>query len=342
MKPCLVIGSGFHSHVLGQRVTPLSSWDALLESVAFELNVCIPPTSLSPVLRWERILETAASDGFQHPLDPMKWFHKMSLPIHEVEQFAKKAVKKVIDDYGVNYPYRSAKAQYPFDSAFATVISLNFDHCWLGSTDFVFDNTRQDKGLDGLTDVELGRLRNCIKSVHSPDKSVWFPNGSICEPKTIRMGLYDYGAQVQALKFAFDQVKAFEKKLENRLGTDSWNKLGPALEEELSKDPASQDQAFANWVVQFLYRPIYFAGVGLSEVETGLWWLLTQRARNLARVPASVRPETVLLLHSQDERRSLWANRPCGIEALYCDEWGHGWELLLNQVRPQVISAGSF
>lgn len=183
---------------------------------------------------------------------------------------------------------------------------------------------------------------NYIQSAHSPETRIWFPNGSICEPKTIRMGLYDYGAQAHALKIAFDRLKAFERNLEARLCTDDWDKRGPALEEELSKDLPNQDPAFANWVAQFLYRPIYFAGVGLSESETGLWWLLTQRARNLARIPASERPETVMLLHSQNERRSMWANRPCGIEALYCDEWDHGWEMLLERARPKVISGGSF
>lgn len=342
MKPCLVIGSGFHSRVLGSRGSPLSSWDALIEEVASELNVCFPPASLSPVLRWERILETAASDGFQHPLDSTKWFSKASLAIHEVEQFAKQAVKKVIDGCGRNYPYRSSKAQYPFDPAFAAVISLNFDHCWVGHTNFTFDNTKQGNRSGGLTEVEAGRLMNYIQSAHSPDMRIWFPNGSICEPNTIRMGLYDYGAQAHSLKIAFDQLKAFERNLEARLGADGWDKKGPVIEEELSKDTVNQDPAFSNWVAQFLYRPIYFAGVGLSEAETGLWWLLAQRARNLARISASERPETVLLLHAQDERRGLWANRPCGIEAMYCDEWDHGWEMLLDRAGPQVISGGSF
>lgn len=342
MKPCLVIGSGFHSWVLGRPSTPLSNWDSLIDEVAAELKVSVPSNTLTPVLRWEKLLEIASSNGFQHPLDSTKWINKSTIAVSKIEPHAKNALKKVIQAHAVKYPYRSSRAQFPLEKAFASVISLNFDHCWLGQTNFIFGSQRQNVSSGGLTVSEVGRLRNYIQPMHENEKVVWFPNGSVVEPMTIRMGLYEYGAQAHALKSAFNLIKEFEKEAEKKLGTNDWMDLGPVLEEELSKNPLNQDIRLANWVAQFLYRPIFFAGVGLSQSETGLWWLLAQRARNFARVLPKQRPPTVVLMHAKNEQRALWANRPCGIEAMYCDNWDHGWEMLLERASPNSVDGGTF
>lgn len=342
MKPCLVIGSGFHSWVLGKPSSPLSSWDALINEVASKLKVTVPSSTLPPVLRWEKLLELASSDGYQHPSDSAKWVARSTTAIHTIESHAKLALKSVIQEFERKYPHQSGRAQLPLDPTFASVISLNFDHCWLGNTNFVFGGARDAAAKGSLTISEAGRLRNYIQPTHVGGKTVWFPNGSVCEPATIRMGLYDYGSQAHTLKTAFNGIKAFEKEIETDLSTDDWSKLEPVLEQELSKDPLHQDHRFANWVAQFLYRPIFLAGVGLSQSETGLWWLLAQRARNLAKVPPKKRPQTIILLHTQNEQKSLWANRPCGIEGLYCENWDHGWEMLLERAQPKSVDGGEF
>lgn len=342
MKPCLVIGSGFHSWVLGKSSTPLSNWNLLIDEVAAELNVSVPSATLSPVLRWEKLMEIASSDGFQDPNDATRWFNKFDMAVHQIEPYAKKAVKKVIDLRAIRYPNKSTRAKFPDENVFASVISLNFDHCWVGSTGFTFAGSKSSTAVSGLTSVEVGRLRNYIQPMQSDGKTVWFPNGSVIEPLTIRMGLYDYGSQAHALKTAFNGIKSFETELQNKLGSSDWRKLGPAIDDEISKDPLHQDARISNWVAQFLYRPIYFAGVGLSQSETGLWWLLSQRSRNLAKVNPRDRPSTVVLVHAQDENRALWANRPCGVEAMYCENWDHGWEMLLARAAPQVIDGGNF
>ena len=342
MKPCLVIGSGFHSWVLGKPSTPLSSWDALIEEVSTVMKVSLPSVALSPVLRWERLLELAASDGYQHPTDATEWVVAGTHAVNVIELHAKFALKHVIEQHAKTYPYQSVKARFPMADPFATVISLNFDNCWSGPTGYAFSPSSDAFKKGALNKNEAGRLKNYMFEINEPDKIFWFPNGSIQNPSTIRMGLYDYGSQAHALKVAFNGIKAHEKEVEQRLGTDDWRKVGPVIEAELAKSPADQNQRVANWVAHFLYRPIYMAGVGLSQAETGMWWLLAQRARNLARVPVQNRPATVILAESNTALRPLWANRPCGVEALYCENWDHGWELLHERAKGNSIDGGTF
>jgi hypothetical protein len=342
MKPCLVIGSGFHSWVLGKPSTPLSSWDALIEEVSTVMKVSLPSVALSPVLRWERLLELAASDGYQHPADGTHWVAAGTHAVSVIELHAKLALKHVIEQHARKYPHQSVKARFPMSETFATVISLNFDNCWSGPTGYAFSPSSDAFRKGSLNKNEAGRLKNYMFEMKKPEKIFWFPNGSIQNASTIRMGLYDYGSQAHALKVAFNGIKAHEKEVEERLGTDDWIKVGPAIEAELAKIPAEQDPRIANWVAHFLYRPIYMAGVGLSQAETGMWWLLAQRARNLARVPLQNRPATVILADSNTTLRPLWANRPCGVEALYCENWDHGWELLHDKAKGPTVDGGNF
>lgn len=79
------------------------------------------------------------------------------------------------------------------------------------------------------------------------------------------------------------------------------------------------------WVTEMLYRPVCFAGVGLSEAEVGLSWLMVQRARNLANVPPAQRPRACILLDANDQRLPFWRTHPCGIEPIVCSDWNEGW-----------------
>ena len=263
MNPCLVIGSGFHSWVLGRPSTPLSSWDSLIEEVSAEMKVSRPSVTLSPVLRWERLLELAASDGYQHPTDRTKWVSAGARAVNEIEAHAKLSLKNVIGLHQIKYPYQSVKARFLLSDIFATVISLNFDNCWSGPTGYAFSPSSDAFKPGTLNKNEAGRLKNYMFEVNTPEKIIWFPNGSVQSPSTIRMGLYDYGSQAHALKIAFNGIKAHEKAVEKKLGTDDWRQVGPIIEAELAKIPAEQDRRIANWVAHFLYRPIYMAGGGL-------------------------------------------------------------------------------
>lgn len=55
-----------------------------------------------------------------------------------------------------------------------------------------------------------------------------------------------------------------------------------------------------------MFRALVFLGVGLSEQETGLWWLLAQRARNMFRLSSTERTPAFVLVHADDARRNCW------------------------------------
>lgn len=342
LKPCLVMGSGFHRWVKGDRVirdndSPLSNWHVLIESVAELMAVSAPSVDFPPTLRWEKLLENAVNDGFK-PVGATETILPFALQSHEVELHAKRAVAKILTDEYFQYPGHSARAKFPFRDMFGAVISLNFDHSWMDRFDRVLsplpgsDSSNRSENVSG---TENSRLKAYVltkgpRRKDASDLCVWFPNGHVEWPESIRMGLYDYGTQAHALKQAFGHIKSFERQHHDAesASAEKWDAYFDRLAQEFARSIDDQDSRVANWVSHFLYRPLYFAGVGLSEQETGLWWLLAQRARNIARIVRSRRPETVILVNAQDPRRSFWSKRPFGIEPMFCDDWDIGWEML--------------
>lgn len=338
MKPCIVIGSGFHSWVLGKSDTALSNWHILIDEVAEAISVAIPSYRLSPVLRWEKLLENASNDGFRQSASGSSWIHKRTKIVSEIEPYAKLALKSLLDKYTFQYPSNSSRSLFPLEAHFETVISLNFDHCWIGNTGFTYHSSNNKAGYEKLYQNEIDRLHNYITKESHPSSKIWYPNGSVSKPDTIRMGLYDYGTKPFAIKEAFNNIKSFEKFTYRQIESNSWEMYKPKLEDAINNN----DSRVNNWVTDFLYRPIYFAGTGLSESEIGLWWLLAQRARNFAHLNPRERPPTVVLLNENDSRRDFWANRPCGVEPLICSDWDIGWEMIIDRVDPPPISGGVF
>jgi hypothetical protein len=345
MKPCLIIGSGFHSWVLGNHKTALSSWDTLIDEASKVLQVSRPSQTLPPVLRWERLLEISADNGYRQASASGNWIPAKTIQSHDIEADAKLAVKVVLDRHHENYPFQSTKAQFILDEIFGTVISLNFDNCWTNPRNFTYGSMFDTVNTLDLTDVELKRLHCFVKSNAHPMTKVWFPNGSVNDASTIRMGLYDYGSQPYALKTAFNLVKSYERENLKIDDINGWRDYEKRFEEfslnhsELGKET---DSRINHWVAHFLYRPIYLAGVGLSTHESGLWWLLSQRARNHSRLPYGERPKTIILVHADSYDRKFWANRPFGVETLVCDNWEFGWEELLDLAGKRRTTPGMF
>lgn len=331
LKPCLVIGSGFHRWVVGDIETPLSSWHKLIEAVALEMNVSAPSKNYPPTFRWEKLLESAGRDGFMVNQTIDRWVTPGFYQPNQVEKYAKKSVAKVLEQQAKSYPRLSGRAQLPFDDGIGAIVSLNFDHCWFNLTDRSIGPGQLDavKKKDGaLTKNEYDRLAGFVETNDPRFLRTWFPNGHIKNSVAIRMGLSDYGAQPHAIKQAFSWIKAGEPNADEADKQIVWLNYFERLANQFSKPINEQELRLQNWVAHFLYRPLYFAGVGLSDHETGMWWLLAQRARNLAQIAKQNRPETVILINSKDSRRSFWSMRPFGIEALVCDDWDQGWEQL--------------
>ncbi len=90
---------------------------------------------------------------------------------------------------------------------------------------------------------------------------LWHPHGYASRPESIVLGARAYGVVVSELASAFDRGVARAKRDEAGAGP-----------------PRTVVEAV-------LDRPLLLAGLSLSREEWSIWWLLTQRARYLARRP---------------------------------------------------------
>ena len=355
LKPALILGSGFHRHVFGERASPnqrevLWDWHALIDATAGQMQVATPSRQQAPVLRWETLIGRALEEGFRAP--DGHWQLPGLLQAHQVEALAKVHLAKNLQTASIDYP-NSTRARIPLDPRWGCVISLNFDHAWNPALRAKSLHLHRDSGPQkssaSMMRRDLVRIHASVAPAHTEQTRasarLWFPNGSVLRPKTIRMGLHDYGEAPASIQTAFRRLKSWERAL---LGTTSprskagFDTIAYALraasegEDNLS---ALMDQPAIplSWVAELMYRPLYFAGVGLSEQETGLWWLLAQRARNLARVESESNSQVRILIRRND-CMAFWATRPFGVEPVVCDDWDDGWQRLMSETAAQPNS----
>lgn len=115
--------------------------------------------------------------------------------------------------------------------------------------------------------VRAARLAGPRKTSSQPKSGsarVWFPHGHQSDPDSIVLGAHAYGLRLAAMQAAFDD-----------------HARAPA--------PRPAD-GLDTWVATALERPLLFIGLSLTREEWTVWWLLSQRARFLARRPAEKKP----------------------------------------------------
>lgn len=340
LRPALVIGSGFHRHVLGNGSPdlsqgPLSDWSALVRAVAERMHVKLPCKHLSPTQQWEQMLLSAAANGYHGITKPRR---KGEGKVSEIEASARRHLKWVIEAGSVEYP-RSDKAGIATDPRWGSVISLNFDTApyQVGLDAKRLRSVTNRWSSSSLPSKENERLSSSLVGIDGNHPRVWFPNGSILNHATIRMGLHDYGLAPFGIRKAFEALKQWERSLlngKNARTDEAFTKISARLT-KASEDPRysykSKSDLPLTWVAEFLYRPLVIAGCGLSSDETGLWWLLVQRARNRIRLGNNASSTRILIRRAPEEdRKELWEARPFGIEPIICQDWDEGWAQILE------------
>lgn len=318
LPPVTVLGTGFLRQIILDNDAAddapwkrLVSWPLLLESVAREkslLNVFDSGLASSfPTLQWDELVRAHVAS-----CDTSDAAHKM-------ESELKKVVSDVLAEATTHAKVYvdQAKLQAFLAAAGQHIVSLNLDTLVLGDT--FAGKTIFDKSQRGVQHVKHG------------EKTFWFPHGCIQKPDSIRLGLRDYGFLPHEWSTLFGGFKGFER-------AELANKKQPLTPEESefvknklrNGEPKPQHQLLG----QLMLAPLIFFGAGMSNSEWGLWWVLNQRARNLARVALRDRPPTVIVLSSQEvERLPFWCTRPAGLTPIFVNNWDKGWSILLEWLK---------
>jgi hypothetical protein len=293
----IVVGTGFHRQVLGQADSPLSSWSELLQKVNKKCGSKIPGVSSNdPVMEWEKMALDIAC--------------KNSIMASKAEQFLKKKVCKVLDIMSRKMPqskmYEKSILCESLSNSPIHLISLNFDslaYKQLKPKRTVVSDTNSKilkKSKKESISVSKTRLlydRFICKSSRNIS-TVWHPHGHVGRPKSLVLGMRDYGFLPPSYFYAFNQFKAWEKDVAGNLeGNDKYKKLISQLAIFDQNSSSSKITHPAdNWVTRFMLYPINFIGVGLSQVEIGMRWLLVQRSRNFARMSKKGRNKNMPLV----------------------------------------------
>ncbi|NUP10835.1 MAG: hypothetical protein HOW73_32730 [Polyangiaceae bacterium] len=114
------------------------------------------------------------------------------------------------------------------------------------------------------THAASGAAKRASLFAESSGARIWFPHGHQADPDSIVLGAHAYGVRIAAMQAAFDSH----------------------ARKPLPRGARKLD----TWVATALERPLLFMGLSLTREEWTIWWLLTQRARFLARRPQTRRP----------------------------------------------------
>jgi hypothetical protein len=172
----------------------------------------------------------------------------------------------------------------------------------------------------------------------SPDQRVyrrkngvfWFPHGSVRRADSVKFGLRDYGRLPAQWEIAIGRFKQFERNIAGYR-----KKLRSALHLEAYVDLAksSNVETTTSLVSYLMCAPLIIYGSAMRQSEWGMWWLLNQRARNLARVPINKRPETRIVLSTNSKNIGFWMSRPANINPIVVPDWFAGWFEFIEWMR---------
>ena len=312
-----VIGTGLLNQVLEHSedqhgTSPLQSWDALLHEVAVRSGIqdaYKPALSQNmPTLQWDELVREAVSNG--------KFVRSASVE----EKILRSTACKILLEASSVATLNQNKLESFLMATGKNIVSLNFDN-------LLFQGS-------GLNHVEYdNKVKNVEHVHHKEKKTFWLPHGCVLQPETVKLGQRDYGLLPSNWSVKFNHFKKFEREFCNK-GVKGNLTITKQMVQDISLEIDKQKLCAENVLIgHLLLAPIVFFGVGLGASEWGWWWLMNQRARNLARVSEKDRPSTVIILHCKDPRGEFWKSHPAGITPIFVKDWDEGWQKFINCLK---------
>ena len=286
--------------------------------------------------KWELLLLELGARG-QVTSEKEEGRSRYGNSIYLIESEAKKIAAKILIEEQTLNRNSYTKDLVPRDACWGSVVSLNFDTSWFSTKPPRVMRSPQI-GYDSIRTPELRRMYgfHLARFLERSPIRVWHPNGCVSHPKSLRLGIREFGLQIDSINEAFQRVKAYERRLKLTTNFDNIFKTGQSsLDGDAIQFSQTNKSKFPlSWVAEMLYRPVVFAGVGMSSDEIGLWWLMVQRARNWARIPESERPQAGILIGPDTDNRivdrDFWKTNPFGIIPIFCNDWEEGWQMVLK------------
>jgi hypothetical protein len=302
----IVVGTGIHHQILGDVTSPLCSWSELLKQVSENFAKCeiCGKSNVNndfvftndPVLDWENMVCY---------LGNLCCNDKLGIKAVKVERKLKelscKKLKEISKDKIEIYQKNNFIAG-KLENSSIHLLSLNFESLAYGILKPKKRTIAKGRGeIFDLTSNEYVRKSDAkllydrfICKNHSNHSTVWHPHGHAGRVDSLVLGMRDYGFLPLSYFYAFNQFKKWENEIAKNLqGAEKYQKLIEELKLfDDRSDSSSVIHPADNWVTRFMLYPVTFIGVGLSQVEIGMRWLLVQRARNFLRVPKDQMPIT--------------------------------------------------
>ncbi len=324
LSPLLVYGTGLTHQLVPAKsddraavprpdgLSHLVNWGALLQEVALSEGLAeawTPHLSSRPTLLWDELVRSrvARLGDAESPERASKSEQVLRLRVANLLTTAVDSVAPQVDPEPLHTLLMMTGAH---------VVSLNFD------TLLVAHEAREHRVLAPKGPDEK------IHRIHVHGKTIWYPHGCVLAPRSIRLGLRDYGLQSGQWEHLFRNFKKFERittgKRDGPLDQECYARLLSALHNQ------AQTPSDITLMGHLLLAPMIFFGVGLSDNEWGWWWLMNQRARNLARIAPRHRPATVIVRRSDADDSAFLAGKPAGLTPLFVSDWSMGWRALME------------
>jgi hypothetical protein len=324
LPPVLVFGTGLTRQLLGdggesKHHKPLICWHGLLQEVAEGAgvpNLCKSGFAEKPILLWEEMVRACVAKsvgGREGRVAAANAEKKLKGVAAKILTECAEESRKVI---------KSAEVSRLIENLGPHVVSLNFD-------DLVF----RGRATRIPSSPALPEIRR-IDVVSSDFGKIWHPHGCVARPDSIRLGLREYGFLPQMWDARFRRFKAFERDAARKCGFDNIDH-GATVRFLVEREVESEDDI----IFQLMLAPLIFFGVGLRGSEWGLWWVLNQRARNLARISERDRPPTVIVRHHVDEDSCFWRSHPADVRPIFVADWEQGWKVMIEWLAEQKYLA---
>lgn len=309
LSPVAILGTGLHRQWLppscaGNKApfASLENWELLLRELAETEGVAevISPALLSeaPTLQWEELIRAGVTRNNNRKAAA------------EIEKRYRKRVVQLL---------RNAQSQalHLVDTAMLNALNdVLGRHTVSLNMDTLIIDLLKDGRFVTVSDSQDERVYQRKNGV------LWFPHGSIRRAESVKLGLRDYGRLPSQWEIAIGKFKKFERDI---VGHRKRLRSVLHLEGRMSLINPPNITTINSLVSHLMCAPLIIYGSAMRQSEWGIWWMLNQRARNMARVPSGRRPETRIILNAKAKNLAFWMSRPANIQPIIVPNWCAGW-----------------